>query len=381
MFFKMNTYEVEAVGVKKGLLSIVATVSSILILLGCGPRPAIGPQGTNSKESGGFIDVHNHLLGHYGSPSRIQGTDLEGAARVALDAMKRLGIEKMFIMPPPFSPDHPGRYTFEDLIGTVKKYPDRFAFLGGGGTLNVMIQESVRLDTTTQRLKSQFEKKAMDILSKGAIGFGELTSEHFSFSTDHPYESAPPDHPLFLLLSDIAAHQGVPIDIHMEAVPQDMPLPRVRRLESPYNPKMLRANIAAFERLLAYNRSTKIIWSHVGWCNTGHRTPALCADLLEKHPNLYMSFKIRPDSMPETMPLTQDFRIKDEWLNLIRAHPERFLIGSDHFYATPSGHMQKGPGRMVGEETKRLLTLLPPELARKVAFENAVRIFKLMNKN
>ena len=375
MFYKIDPRGVAAVGVKRSLLSIVVTVSSVLIFLGCAPKPAIGPQGPASKEGRGFIDIHNHLAGHYGSRSGIQGTDFEGAARVALNAMKGLGIEKVFIMPPPFTPDQPGIFTFEDLIGTVKKYPDRFALLGGGGTLNVMIQESVRLGTTSQRLKSQFEKKAMEILSKGAIGFGELTAEHFSLGTDHPYESAPPDHPLFLLLSDIAARQGVPIDIHMEAIPSDMPLPRVRRLESPYNPKMLQANIPALERLLAYNRNTKIIWAHVGWCNTGHRTPALCAELLEKHPNLYMSFKISPDSMPETRPLTEDLRVKDEWLNLIRAYPERFLIGSDHFYMTPRANIQIGPKR--GEETRRLLTLLPPELARKVGFENAIRIFKL----
>lgn len=377
MLFRIGTCGAEGVGVKKNLLGMVATVSSVLILLGCGPRSAIGPQGSPSQEESGFIDVHNHLLGHYGSRSGTQETDFEGAARIALDAMKQLGIEKMFIMPPPFSPDHPGRYTFEDLIDTAKKYPDRFALLGGGGTLNVMIQESVRLDTTSQRLKSQFEKKAMEILSKGTIGFGELTAEHFSFSTDHPYESAPPDHPLFLLLSDIAARQGVPIDIHMEAVPRDMPLPGLRRLESTHNPKRLRANIAAFERLLAYNRNTKIIWAHVGWCNTGYRTTALCAELLEKHPNLYMSFKIRPDSMPETRPLTKDLEVKDEWLHLIRAYPERFLIGSDHFYVTPKASRQAGPRKRVGEETKRLLALLPPELARKVGFENAIRIFKL----
>ena len=31
----------------------------------------------------------------------------------------------------------------------------------------------------------------------------------------------PPDHPLYLLLADIAAQHGVPIDLHMEAVPAD----------------------------------------------------------------------------------------------------------------------------------------------------------------
>lgn len=360
----------------RALWNLIATFSFALILLGCSPRPDIRPQEAHLKERGGFfIDVHNHLAGHYGSRLGGRGADFEGAGRVALETMKKLGIEKMFIMPPPFTPDQPGLFTYDDLIGIVRKYPDRFAFLGGGGTLNVMIQDSIRLNTPSPRFKSQFEKKAMEILSKGAIGFGELTAEHFSLGPDHPYESAPPDHPLFLLLSDIACRQGVPIDIHMEAIPSDMPMPGGRRFESPYNPKMLRANISAFERLLAYNRNTKIIWAHVGWCNTGFRTAALCAELLEKHPNLYMSFKIRPDSIPETRPLTKELRLKDEWLHLIQAYPERFLIGSDHFYTTPRTSVQIGP--KVGEETKNLLALLPAELARKVGFANAYRIFNL----
>jgi hypothetical protein len=167
------------------------------------------------------------------------------------------------------------------------------------------------------------------------------------------------------------------MDIHMEAIPEDMPLPKIRRLETPHNPKTLRGNIPAFERLLAYNRNAKIIWAHVGWCNTGRRTPALCTALLERHPNLYMSFKIGRDSMPETRPLAEDLRIKPEWLSLIRTYPERFLIGSDHFYVPAMSNIQIGPRRIEGEGPERLLILLPPNLAHKVSHLNATRIFKL----
>jgi hypothetical protein len=369
---------------KRSLFRIAPAICSVLILLGCvttGPeniekKHAIGLQGHTSKGGTPFIDVHNHLIGRYVSRPGIHETDYEGAARVALDEMNRLGIKKMLVMPPPFPPDHPNRYTFEDLIGIVKKYPDRFAFLGGGGTLNVMIQQAVREGTTSERLKNRFEKTAIEILSKGAIGFGELTSEHLSLNFNHPYESAPPDHPLFLLLSDIAGRHGVPIDIHMEAVPEDMPLPKLRRLESPHNPRVLHVNIPAFERLLAHNRNTEIIWAHVGWCNTGRRTAALCGELLERHPNLSMSFKISQDSMRETRPLTEDLRMKPEWLDLIGSYPERFLIGSDRFYVTPRANIQIGPPKREGEGPERLLALLPVELARKVGYENAMRFFK-----
>ncbi len=30
----------------------------------------------------------------------------------------------------------------------------------------------------------------------------------------------PPDHPLFLVLAEVAAKYGIPIDLHMEAVPE-----------------------------------------------------------------------------------------------------------------------------------------------------------------
>jgi len=365
---------------KRVLLSILFLICSGLILFGCVTTTSENREmktASKAQENIWFMDAHNHFAGRYVSRPGVHEMDYEGAARVALDTMNRLGIKKVFIMPPPFSLSQANRYTFEDLIGVVKKYPDRFAFLGGGGTLNVMIQEAVREGTTSESLKRRFEKTAMEILSKGAIGFGELTAEHFSLNIDHPYESAPPDHPLFLLLSDIAARHGVPIDIHMEAVPENIPLPKIRRLESPHNPKVLRANIPAFERLLAHNRSTKIIWAHVGWCNTGRRTAALCAELLRRHPNLYMSFKISPDSMSETRPLTEAFQIKDEWLNLIHAYPERFLIGSDRFYVAPRANLQIGPPKNEGEGPERLLTLLPSELARSVGYENTIRIFKL----
>jgi len=56
---------------------------------------------------------------------------------------------------------------FEDLLPVVEMYPGRFAVLGGGGTLNVMIQQGVREGIITSSM------------GKGAVGFGEMTAEHF----------------------------------------------------------------------------------------------------------------------------------------------------------------------------------------------------------
>lgn len=336
------------------------------------PSPE-SPEKTAPAHEIAYIDAHNHLsgLGRPGFPS-----DFPGAARIALAEMDHLGIRKILVMPPPFSPGHRGLFDINDLVPVIHSYPDRIAALGGGGSLNVMIQANGKSNAIDPELRAQFEKTAEAIISKGAIGFGELAVEHFSFRPEHPYESTPADHPLFLLLADIAARYNVPMDIHMEAIPNDMPLPdRKIFRRSGNNPKTLKANIPAFERLLAHNRKTKIIWAHVGWCNTGFRTPVLCRDLLSKHPNLYMSFKLAPESLPETRPISEDRQtIKPEWLQLMKDFPDRFIIGTDQFYAAP-GSRRIGPQKT--EATKRLMTLLPPDLARRIGIENPIRIFNL----
>ena len=50
---------------------------------------------------------------------------------------------KIIFLPPPFTPDDPTRFDDESLIAAEKGHHDKLAFLGGGGTLNVMIQEAM----------------------------------------------------------------------------------------------------------------------------------------------------------------------------------------------------------------------------------------------
>lgn len=315
-----------------------------------------------------YIDCHNHLF----APG--PEADYAGAVASATAAMDRLGIDKGLLMPPPFTSGQRGRSTAADFIGELRRSKGRLGFLDCGGSLNPMVQQSATALFLSADLKAKFEKEALAIVERGAAGFGELTTLHFSMSPEHPFEQAPPDHPLFLLLADIGAAHGMPLDIHMEAVPEDMPLPGHPRLQAMANPKQLKANLPAFERLLAHNRNAKIIWAHVGWCNTGQRTAALCAELLAKHSNLYMSFKLAPDSRSDLKPLDENYHLRPEWLDLIRAFPERFIIGTDQFY-TPAGGRAMGPQKT--GETKVLISLLPEPLAVKVGQENPGALFRL----
>jgi amidohydrolase family protein len=341
---------------------LLAMAMSLCVLIG------IGQSAESNRVS--FIDTHAHL-DVSARKGRVSFSDYERAAANALSIMNGMGIQKTLLMPPPMHPSSPRRGEEKALREITKRYPQRFALLGGGGTLNPMIQESVQAGRLTAETQNVFEGLAHEIVQSGAVGFGELTAEHLSFRQDHPYESAPPDHPLFLRLADIAARRNMPIDLHMEAISSDMRMPG--HLSSPNNPASLRSNVAAFERLLAHNRNATIVWAHAGWDNTGDRTVSLIRSLLEKHANLYMTVKMDRMSLSENRPLSGG-KIRPEWVDLIRSFPGRFMIGADEHFGG-SEQTVRGVGR--AKAARLFLDQLPEALAVKVGYENALKIYRL----
>jgi len=320
------------------------------------------------------IDGHNHINGLFRGRGRMEER-YQDAVSETIRKMNQANIKTMIVMPPPFPAGHRGIYDVDKLIPYLKLYPGRFKVFGGGGTLNPMINEAVRIGKTTNEMKAQFKKAALKLVEEGVSGFGEMTAEHFSLGPNHNYQGAPPDHPLFLLLADIAAENNLPIDFHMEAITKEKPLPA--HLKSPPNPKTLKPNIKAFETLIGHNPKAVIIWAHAGWDNSGNRSVRLMEELLKKYPNLYMSIKVRAvDSLPVNYPLDKEGDIKEEWLELFRKFPDRFFIGCDHFYTAPGG-FRIGPDSM--PETIQLFNRLPSDLQKKFGIENPSAIFKLTN--
>ncbi|MCP5053977.1 MAG: amidohydrolase family protein [bacterium] len=237
-----------------------------------------------------------------------------------------------------------------------------------------MIYESVKKGAVSESTRREFRDKALEIAKAGAVGFGEMTALHFSLHSEHPFYEAPPDHPFFLLLSDLSAETGLPIDLHMEAVTTDaLPFPYDRRTRaSKHNPKTLKENIKPLERLLSHNRKAKVVWVHIGWDNIGHMTVGLLSRLLKEHPNLYMSFKGYSHILSANRPLDKNNKLRPEWKNLIARFPDRFVFGCDGFYGLP------GKTKTFSDSTtasRLILNQLPPNIARKVAYENANHIY------
>ncbi len=342
---------------------------------------ACTPTGSTSQTTDGTrcaIDTHAHLDAIYASTEAAGGiaSDFETAAATALAMMDNLSIQKTLLMSPPLSPENvnsPVTYDYASLATVVASNPDRFGFLGGGALLNPMIH-SIAAAEVTDANKQTFEDRADTIIAAGAAGFGEMAALHMSFFESHPFMEVSPDHPLFLLLADVAARSGLPIDLHMEAVATDDT--SVQDGFGDPNPETLDENITAFETLLAHSRDARIIWVHVGWDNTGDMTVELLRSLLESHSNLYMSVKILESAglqFAENRPVDESGVIRSEWVTLISDYDDRFLVGADEFY----GIAGVTPGRPPSTETTwQFLDQLPEDLVTKITCENPLQVYR-----
>jgi hypothetical protein len=191
----------------------------------------------------------------------------------------------------------------------------------------------------------------------------------------------PADHPLILLLADVAAKFNVPIDLHMDATVEEIPVPR--RFKGGDNPRILPRTVSSLRRLLAHNRQARIVWAHGGSDPLGAMTPTLIGSLMDKYPNLYVSLRVVGGKAPMHNKLLAHGSIEPQWLKLLIRHANRFVIGTDSFFVSPN-LMGSGPGAKFAQRnvqkikaTRHFLSLLPPEVFRKIAGGNASQIYNI----
>ncbi|MDQ7781100.1 MAG: amidohydrolase family protein [Planctomycetota bacterium] len=350
---------------------------------------------TEQAKPGTYVDIHMHFSNQLAGvgpdsggrkppggkpPGKFEDEDFIACADNMIAHMDRCGLQKAVVMPQPRLAGQPGCYGYKQILAAVRKYPGRLYLGGGGGALNSMIHSTAPADVT-DAVRARFKEEALAIVKEGAKAFGEFAALHLSLNPQHVFEEVIPDHPLFLLLADIAAEHDIPIDIHMEAVVKDTPPPDNLRRISTKNPTTLKANIAGLERLLQHNRKAKIVWQHMGWDNIGQMTIGLLREMLEKHPNLYLGFKIEERScqvgtklpMPNRI-VDGEMQIRPEWIKFFTDFADRVLVGSDEFIGI-EGRTVRPPQSF--EETWTAVMQLPADVMSKVARDNAIKLYRL----
>ena len=177
-------------------------------------------------------------------------------------------------------------------------------------------------------------------------GIGEINAVHFP-STGFPETDFDPSGAMLSGILVLARKHKVPVLVHIE-------LTRLRE----------------FETLLERFRDVTVIWAHGGY------TPLFLARrTLEKHPNLVYELSartwVRHPRSPEYTLLRDGQQVWPEWLALVEAMPQRFVVGTD-----AANRNEAGDGERYAS-VQNFLRQLTPATREAVAAANLRRLLGL----
>ncbi len=120
------------------------------------------------------------------------------------------------------------------------------------------------------------------------------------------------------------------------------------------------ADERVIDSLFAQSADLRILWAHAGMSTP----PDVVAAYLDRYPRLWVELSFREDEILAGPSLAGD------WLGAFKRHPDRFVIGSDT-YITPRWYEYTS----IIADHRRWLAMLPDDVARQIAYGNAVRLF------
>jgi len=127
-------------------------------------------------------------------------------------------------------------------------------------------------------------------------------------------------------------------------------------------PLLIHGDPAVIDTVYQIAPGITVIWAHGGT----FAYPDLLADYLQRYPALMVDLSVR-DSR-----IAPQGQLDDAWYQLFIQHPGRFLLGVDTF----------APGRWQNysealAKIRHWLGQLPNEVARQMAYENAIKVYQV----
>lgn len=108
--------------------------------------------------------------------------------------------------------------------------------------------------------------------------------------------------------------------------------------------------------------ASKIIWAHAGMSEPAD----VVEEMMAKYDTLYADTSYREYDI-----LSREGGLNPDWERVLLRFPDRFMIGSD----TWANEQWRIYDRLISEN-RRWLALLPRDVAEKIAYKNAERLFK-----
>lgn len=218
---------------------------------------------------------------------------------------------------------------------------------------NALSSPNYVADASSEPFKIAFEKIEEELRTGAARGMGEVfVNTRTSHGNPRMRFKIPPNSSGIRALWSLSARYGVPLAIHMQ-FDQD--------------------SVDQLRDLLQSDSKGVLVLVHAGKDTVAEQVRPLLADF----PNLFCDLAYRSPPQ-EKGSVSSSVRIifsksalKPDWRQLIEDYPDRFFVAVDDV------HSWSQYDEVVATIREGLLGNLSPETAGKVAYKNAVRVFKL----
>ncbi|HET8576363.1 MAG TPA: amidohydrolase family protein [Methylomirabilota bacterium] len=302
---------------------------------------------------GPLIDTHAHL----NAPSARRGSTHADI----LAAITAARVSRIVLLPAPnegvFRNPQPTQAERLDLVRTSG---GRVLRMCGSEYLTDWMSDSARHGVTvdSRTLAGKLEQLRGDLKTGTCAGVGEIGFLHFDTAGGQPVVRLPAAYPPFAAIAQVAAAAGMPMDIHAE----------------PFEPDGATSHHAEIYGTIALlfrdAAGLKLIYSHNGLTNSRNARA-----MLEAFPGLMMNLRFFPrEPWKHLDPIVNgEGRLYADWAELLKEMPDRFLIGSDFLFGWDPRPTEDYARLM--NVTRGILGGLPLEVARKIASENAQRLF------
>ena len=310
------------------------------------PARPTRPLGESYK--GPIFDTHTHMF-------RVHDLDMVS------EAMTLARVDRLVLLPTPNSGRAPFTSTILDQMDALRRKTNgAIAVLCGSDYLTPWMQSAAELGSVPDDIDSQMARLARDLKSGACAGVGEIGFRHYDKTGQQLAIDLPAGYPPLLAIAETAAQANAPLDLHAE----------------PVEPRGARHDAEVFGTLgamFARSPNLRLIASHTAMTNARNARALLAA-----FPTLTMNVNFGKHASSTDWRnlegVTDDRRqLYADWAALFEDMPDRFMVGTDFFFGR-GGDVPKEYERRI-RHVRRVLGSLDPAAARRIAFENAARVF------
>lgn len=286
---------------------------------------------------------------------------------VVIDRYSKSGVIAQVVMPRYLGLKGDWPTTDERVLEIGERHPNKLFVLAGMQRPDFTYMNWNAPDENSQKILKEIDKKLED---KKVYGIGEVLVRHWAYANEgkvgrHAEIDKRFDTLFIRQIAAVAIKHEVPIVIHMEGYPE---------------------LVNDLSVVLGELPKLKLVWAH----GCGRSGSEVIRKLLKSHPNLYCDLSNMTNTggygsgWPKSESFTHQFEVKgifhEQYKRLILDFSDRFFIGMDVAHQSRWTMENGNTFEKRVARTRELLGTLPESVAKKLAYENVIAVYKLPKK-